>query len=82
MANDAYREHYEGFAGAYQRNLKRAAKNGEIREGDYQTWSWAIMGISVFLGMRYAEWDESIPASRIAEIVADMIANGIRPPED
>jgi len=82
VAHDAYREHYEGFAKAYQRNLKKAAENGDIREGDYETWSWAIMGISVFLGMRYAEWDESIPASRIAEIVTDMIANGIRPRED
>ena len=82
VANDAYREHYEGFANAYQRNLRKAAENGDIREGDYETWSWAIMGISVFLGMRYAEWDESIPASRIAEIVIDMIANGIRPRED
>jgi AcrR family transcriptional regulator len=82
VANDAYREHYAGFANAYQRNLQKAAESGDIREGDYETWSWAIMGISVFLGMRYAEWDESIPASRIAEIVIDMIANGIRPRED
>ncbi len=79
VANDAYREHYAGFARAYRRNLKRAADNGDIRKGDYETWSWAIMGMAVFLGMKYAEWDDSIPASRIAEIVTDMIANGIRP---
>jgi len=78
VANEAYREHYRGFADAYQDNLKRAAENGDIREGDFETWSWAIMGIAVFLGMKYAEWDESMPSSRIAEVVTDLIANGIR----
>ena len=82
VANDAYREHYTGFANAYLANLEEAGKRGEIREGDYETWSWAIMGMAVTLGMRYAEWDESIPASRIAETVADLIANGIRPQKD
>ena len=78
VANKAYREHYRGFADAYQDNLKRAAESGDIREGDYETWSWAIMGIAVFLGMKYAEWDDSMPSSRIAEVVTDLIANGIR----
>ena len=78
VANEAYRNHYRGFADAYQDNLKRAAKNGDIREGDFETWSWAIMGIAVFLGMKYAEWDDSMPSSRIAEVVTDLIANGIR----
>ena len=82
VANDAYREHYTGFANAYLDNLRKAGKRGDIREGDYETWSWAIMGMAVTLGMRYAEWDESIPASRIAESVVDLIANGIRPQQD
>ena len=79
VANDAYREHYESFASAYSDNLKQAGDNGDIREGDYETWSWAIMGIAVFLGMKYTEWDDNVPAARVAEIVTDLIANGIRP---
>jgi AcrR family transcriptional regulator len=82
VANDAYREHYSGFAKAYEYNLRKAAKTEGIREGDYATWSWAIMGIAVILGMRYAEWDESTPVSQIAETVADLIANGIRQQQD
>jgi len=82
VANVAFREHYTGFAHAYLANLEDAGKRGDIREGDYETWSWAIMGMAVILGMRYAEWDESIPASRIAETVVDLIANGIRPAPD
>jgi AcrR family transcriptional regulator len=78
VANEAFREHYESFARSYQANLREAGESGDIREGDYDTWSWAIMGIDVFLGMRYAEWDESRPASEIAAAVADLIANGLR----
>ncbi len=79
VANDAYREHYESFASAYHDNLKKAGESGDIREGDYETWTWAIMGIAVFLGMKYTEWDDNVPAARVAEIVTDLIANGIRP---
>jgi len=82
VANEAYREHYAGFAKAYQDNLRNAAERGDIRTGDYETWSWAIMGIAVVLGMKFTEWDDSMSASRVAEIVTDMIANGIVPRTD
>ena len=78
VATDAYREHYEGFARAYRRNLGKAARNGEIREGDYEAWAWAIMGIVVFLGMRFVIMDESKSPSEVADIMTDLIANGIR----
>lgn len=77
VANDAFCEHYTGFANAYRSNLQSAGDREEIRGGDYEVWSWAIMGMAVFLGMRFAEWDESTPASQIADIVTDLIANGI-----
>ncbi|MEE8339050.1 MAG: hypothetical protein V3R56_02830, partial [Xanthomonadales bacterium] len=66
----------------YEDNLRKAAESGDIREGDYEFWSWAIMGMAVTLGMRYAEWDQSISTSLIAETVADLIANGIRLQQD
>jgi AcrR family transcriptional regulator len=79
VAPEEYRSHYEGFAQAYQANLKKAAHHGEIRNGDYEAWSWSIMGTTVFIGMRYAEWDDNRPASEIAETITDMIAHGIAP---
>lgn len=79
VANEAYQEHYSGFAKAYQYNLKKAGERGDIREGDYEYWSWAIMGMSVTLGIRYAEFDESVPVSEIAESVADLIEHGLTP---
>ncbi len=79
IANDAFRAHYESFARSYLANLGKADARGEIRQGDYQVWSWAIMGINVFLGMRFAEWDESESPLRIAESALDLIGNGMSP---
>jgi hypothetical protein len=77
VANDAFVEHYREFARAYRENLEKAGKRGDIRSGDHETWSWAIMGMAVFLGLRFAEWDDSEPPARISDIIGDLIANGI-----
>ena len=79
VANDAFRAHYEGFARSYLANLRKAGRQGEIRDGDYEVWSWAIIGINVFLGMRYAEWNEDEAPEQIAETVLDLIAHGMAP---
>jgi AcrR family transcriptional regulator len=78
VAEDAYRDHYERFARGYQNNLQMAAEKGQIRDGDFEMWSWAIMGMAVFLGMRYAAWDEDETPAKMAEVVTDLIANGIK----
>lgn len=77
VANEAYRAHYAGFAKAYEYNLRKAGERGDIRRADYEIWSWAIMGMAVTLGIRYAEWDESVPVADIADVVADLIENGM-----
>lgn len=82
VANDAFVKHYTEFARAYQANLESAGKQGDIREGDYEIWSWAVMGMAVFLGMRYAEWDSDTPSTKVGEVVLDLIANGIAPKVD
>ena len=82
VAPREYRDHYEGFAKGYRVNLDRAAVKGEIREGDSETWAWAIMGQIVFMGMRYAEWDDSRPAAELADVITDLIAHGIGPEEE
>ena len=75
--NDAFVDHYMGFARAYRENLEKAGQRGDIREGDYEVWSWAIMGMMMFLGLRFADWDDATPPAEVAEKVQDLIANGI-----
>lgn len=83
VAEDAYREYYGAFADAYRENLERAAAEEDIRQGDYEVWSWALIGMSVFLGMRFAVWDDSRSTEEMAASVADLISTGmIRTPHN
>ena len=77
VAEDAFREYYSVFASAYEENLRRAADAGDIREGDCEVWSWALIGMTVFLGMRFADWDEQRPAGEVAAAASDLVANGM-----
>ena len=77
VANDAYMEHYTGIARAYTANLTSANERDEIRDGDFEVWSWAIMGMMVFLGMRYGEWDMQTDPEKIASRASELLADGI-----
>lgn len=79
VAEDAYREYYTAFADAYRQNLERAADDKDIRQGDYEVWAWALIGMSVFLGMRFAAWDHSRSSEEMAAVVADLISTGMLP---
>lgn len=80
VAEDAYRDYYNNFATAYQENLERARREGQIAEGNYEVWSWGLIGMTVFLGMRYASWDERQSSEDIANAIASLITSGMRPP--
>ncbi|MEM9300706.1 MAG: TetR/AcrR family transcriptional regulator [Pseudomonadota bacterium] len=77
VAEDAYRDYYQTFASGYVQNLEAAAERGEIRAGEQEIRTWALLGMNVFLGMRFADWDDSVEAGRIADAVADLIAHGM-----
>ena len=81
VANDAFMEHYRGIATSYTANLRSASERHEIRDGDSEVWSWAIMGMMVFLGMRYGEWDEITDPADVASRASDLLANGLAPKE-
>ena len=58
VANDAYREHYTGFAKAYEDNLRKAAEKGEIRQGDYEMWSSAFHSLLESRWADAAGWED------------------------
>ncbi|HEY0112183.1 MAG TPA: TetR/AcrR family transcriptional regulator [Allosphingosinicella sp.] len=84
VAQDAYREHYRSFADAYRRNLSAARSRGEISPGSGdveetdEARSWALIGTSVFLGMRYGIWEQDLPPGRVAEIAIELVSEGLR----
>ena len=40
--------------------------------------AWALIGMSVFLGMRYAIWKTDMSPERVADLAIDFVAEGLR----
>jgi AcrR family transcriptional regulator len=65
---ESYRRHYETTANRIAERLAAGAKAGAYREGLGEAEAWAMMGINVFLGLRFAIW------ARPGDPAADEIA--------
>lgn len=78
VANDSYIEYYTVFAESYTRNLADAADKGEIRSGHNEERAWALIGMSVFLGLKYGVWEGDRKPSEIADAIGDLLENGLR----
>jgi AcrR family transcriptional regulator len=78
VAHDVYREHYLTFAEGYRRNLAAARARGEIADGADEPRAWALIGMSVFLGMRYGIWDEDLSPAEVAEVAINLVSEGLR----
>jgi len=78
VAEDVYRQHYLNFALGYGRNLAAARQRGEISDGPDELRAWALIGMSVFLGMRYGLWTNDLPAEEVAEQAIDLVSEGLR----
>ena len=73
-------EYYEDFSVAYVRQLKKAQEKGEVKDIDPDILSFALMGISNFIGLHWVVFKEERDLDHvIAE--AMKIIDGIFPPE-
>lgn len=79
VAPDAYTQYYSVFQKAYANQLTAAQIKGEISEGDNQIRAWSLIGLSVFLGMRFGIWDDAEDIDSITEAGFDLIENGLSP---
>ncbi|WP_150291446.1 TetR/AcrR family transcriptional regulator [Sphingobium estronivorans] len=73
----AYRTHYESTATRIMARLRDAAARGEVSAELDEVHGWAIMGMNVFLGLRFGVWDDSRPAEEVAAIANRLIEKGI-----
>ena len=79
VCHDAYQGYFQVFAEEYRRNLAAAASRGQIRPGADEERAWALIGINVFLGLRYGVWAEDRSSAEVAGAVADLIEHGLAP---
>lgn len=74
---ESFRLHYTTTAERIRERLEAAVARGELREGTGEVHAWAIMGMNVFLGLRYGVWDADREVDAVADTVATMLARGI-----
>lgn len=72
-----YREYYESFGRGYLRMLANATNKGEIRPGNDEVRIWALMGLSNFLGLRFALWEQDVPLDEIVDTITDLLNHGL-----
>ncbi|WP_245968552.1 TetR/AcrR family transcriptional regulator [Hephaestia caeni] len=73
----SFRAHYATTAERIAQRLSAAAERGEVRAGVDDIHAWAIMGMNVFLGLRFGVWADDRSATEVADTIADLLANGI-----
>ena len=74
----SYRAHYEDTVNGYLASLKDAANKGQVRDDVEEVHAWAIVGMNVFLGLRFGVLDEDRDAAEVATIAADLLTNGLK----
>lgn len=73
----SYRAHYETTAKRIVERLEKGAASGDFRPGLNEAHAWAIMGMNVFLGMRYAILAEDREIEEVVAVASDLLRNGI-----
>jgi len=75
---DSYRLHYRSTADRIRGRLETAAARGEIAVEDSEIAAWALMGMNVFLGLRYGVLGGDRAPDEVARIANRLIADGLR----
>ncbi len=79
---ESFRAHYSTTAERIAQRLEAAAARGEVRGDHSEVHAWAIMGMNVFLGLRYGVWGEELSADTVARAVARLLRSGLVPEQD
>lgn len=74
---ESYRDHYQATANRILERLQEGFANDDFRDDLEEGHAWAIMGMNVFLGLRYGIWSEEKSADEVASIASGILENGI-----
>ena len=77
---EGFRTHYRTTADRIAARLAAGAARGELRDADAlagEVRAWAVMGINVFLGLRFGVWGSEDPQA-VARHANDLLRNGMK----
>ena len=72
-----WRSHYESTAARILARLKAGHACGQLAVEPTELHAWAIMGINVFLGLRFGLWDEGRDVDDVAATANALLAKGL-----
>jgi AcrR family transcriptional regulator len=81
VAPEDYRSHYETVAARIASRLEAGGGKAEVRKLsalERDVIAWAIMGMNVFLGLRFAVWGSEDP-EEVAAIANRILRTGLEP---
>lgn len=73
----SHRGHYASTAGRIAQRLAAGVERGELRADVSEVHAWAIMGMNVFLGLRFGVWSEERDPAEVADAVAEFLRRGL-----
>jgi AcrR family transcriptional regulator len=77
VAPDSHRAHYETTVARIAQRLADGVAAGELAEGVGEVEAWAIAGMNVFLGLRFAVWRRDVPVDEVAARASRLLARGL-----
>ena len=73
-----FKEYYLNFAAHYTTRIKDAIREGSMKDDlDPEVVAWSLMGLSNFLGLRYAMFSEEENLDEVARKAMEMIEKGL-----
>ena len=79
---EGFRKHYETTAERIAARLQAGKDKGEVASMGSalatEVEAWAIMGMNVFLGLRFGVWGQDSP-SQVTEVANHLLQRGLRP---
>lgn len=73
----SFRRHYATTAERIVHRLREGAARGEVRADVEDAHAWAVMGMNVFLGLRYGVWTEDRSTGQVADVIEDFLRRGL-----
>lgn len=74
---ESFRLHYQSTAERIGQRLTAGIARGDFRADVSEVHAWAIMGMNVFLGLRFGVWSEDQEPDAIADAVAEFLRRGL-----
>ncbi len=74
---ESYRAHYHGTAARIAGRIDDSVAAGAMTPGDSEVRAWAIMGMNVFLGLRFGIWGEEHSVKEVAAEAERLLRDGL-----